>query len=220
MACIGGFMATSYSSLARQKGWTIGSLFISEMSYPVIGGFLCQWGSVIISFFVNPWWTAFIVFALGFIGYIALSSILKVQSQIVSLILIVASFILIPIYVFSNTSTSKIDHFKNSIHYSSEGTKILNEGGTSENIDPQIIEKIISFKRQALSEARQVDINSLNDRLDGFGDHYNNEFIIGLQYLIEGFEKNDQEKFLNGQILLDKWDTWYSDNIDKIKKGK
>lgn len=221
-ACIGGFMATSYSSLARQKGWSIGALFNNERMSPIIiGGFLCQFGSPIISFFVNPWWSALIVFTLGFVGYIVLSSILKVYSQLSSLILILVSFIVIPIYIFSNPSTNEnLKHFKASISYSNEAAKISNGGQAYEIVDHSTIEKMLSYKKQALAEASAVDINALNQRLEGFGDHYKNEFIKGLKTHIEGFKNNDPDKFLKGQILLDQWGIWYSKNIQKIKNGK
>ena len=65
------------------------------------------------------------------------------------------------------------------------------------------MEKMIDYKKQALKEARQVDIEILNQRLDGFGDHYKDEFLTGLETLIDGHENNDPNKFLQGQILLD-----------------
>ena len=105
MACIGGFTATSYASLAKMKGWPVGSLFDfngEKMSYIIVGGLMCQYGSVIISFIVNPWWSAFIVLALGFLGYMTLAKIFKEFSQFISVILIIISFFLIPIYIFGN----------------------------------------------------------------------------------------------------------------------
>lgn len=222
MACIGGFMVTSYYSLAMQKGWPIGTLFENEkMSYLNIGGFMCQFGSVLISFFVNPWWSAFVVFGLGFIGYIVLSSILKAFSQIVSVIMIVASFILIPLYVFSNSNNgANLDHFIKSLDLYYEATKIINQGEPYQTIDEKTIEEIIDFQKQALNEAEKVDIDMLNRRHDGFGKHYEDKFVKGLEALVDGHKNNDPSKFLQGQILLDQWGTWYLDNLDRIKKEK
>jgi len=222
IACIGGFMATSYSSLAKQKGWPIGLYFTNEnMSYIVVGGFMCQFGSVIISLFVNPWWSAFIVFGLGFVGYMVLSSILKVYSQIVSGVLVVVSIILIPIYVFGNSSLNQnINHFIASIDFSNKASTIINQNEHISTLEKESMEKMMSFIRQALMEAKQVEIKMLNQTLDGFGDHFNDEFIKGLEILIDGYETNDSDKFLQGQILDDKWGTWYSKNIDRIKNGK
>ena len=222
IACIGGFMATSYSYLAKQKGWPIGSYFINgNMSYIVVGGFMCQFGSVIISLFVNPWWSAFIVFGLGFVGYMVLSSILKVYSQIVSGVLVVVSIILIPIYVFGNSSLNQnTNHLFSSIDFSNKATAIINQSEPIDTLDYKSMEKIMGYKNQALAEAKKVDIEMLNQRLDGFGDHFNEEFMKGLEIIIEGYETNDPEKFLQGQILDDKWGVWYSNNIERIKEGK
>jgi hypothetical protein len=81
VACIGGFMTTSYYAIANQKGWPAGLMFVndgSRMSYLIVAGIICQYGSVIISFFVNPWWTALLVLLIGFIGCMILTSMLRV----------------------------------------------------------------------------------------------------------------------------------------------
>lgn len=77
---------------------------------------------------------------------------------------------------------------------------------------------MIDYYRQALNEARQVDIENLNRDYAGFGDHYQDDFIKGAELFVDGFESSNPEKFLEGQILLDRWGTWFSNNIDIIRK--
>ncbi|MGD9486922.1 MAG: hypothetical protein AB7W47_02800 [Calditrichaceae bacterium] len=222
IACIGGFMVTSYQGIAHKKGWPVGKAFdISKAGWIAVLGFMCQWGSVIISFFVNPWWSAFIVLIVGFIGYMTLVSIFKKHSQILATIIIFLSYFLIPFYIFSNTTDiSHIEHFIKSIDYSNHGTRLLNQGESFVLIDDTIMNKVISFKKDALKEAVQIDIEKLNEVLNGFGDHYKKEFISGLELFIDGYENNDAEKIIMGQVLLEKWGNWYDDNIDKIKNSR
>lgn len=36
--------------------------------------------------------------------------------------------------------------------------------------------------------------------------------------MIAGLEERDNDKLMQGQILDDKWENWYTDNINNIKK--
>jgi hypothetical protein len=219
IACIGGFMVTSYQGIAIQKGWPVGTAFnLNNIGWISILGFLCQWGSVIISFFVNPWWSAFIVLFLGFTGYSLLVTIFRSYSQALALIIVFSSFFLVPFFTLTTTSElTHIKHFIKSIDYSNEGTRLINQGKPFGLISADTMNKIISINKKALNEAIQIDINVLNNIVEEFGDHYKKEFISGLELYIDGYETNDAEKILMGQILLEKWGDWYDKNIDKIK---
>jgi hypothetical protein len=37
--------------------------------------------------------------------------------------------------------------------------------------------------------------------------------------MVNGFENDDQEMFIKGQVFLDHWGEWYSNNMQKIKNG-
>ena len=109
---------------------------------------------------------------------------------------------------------NNIEHFSASIEYSNKSASIINQEQNYMLIDSDSMDKIINFYQQALLEAKQVDINILNNQFDGFGNHYKQEFVNGLEILIEGYEKHNQDRFLQGQVLLDKWNGWYYINID------
>jgi hypothetical protein len=106
------------------------------------------------------------------------------------------------------------------MEYFNEGAKILNKNGSYETLDNQSMETIIKYNKLALKEAKLVNIKILNERYNGFGDHYNAEFVKGIEMFISGYEDNDDVKFLKGQVLIEQWGTWYSDNVAGIKKGK
>lgn len=117
------------------------------------------------------------------------------------------------------TDSENIKHFSNSMGFSNQASQIINqwEGGISE-IDYSDIEKILNFNKQALSEALQVDIGSLNKDYENFGTYYKAYFIEGTKLYIEGTEENNNLESIEGQMLLDKWGDWYSENVDKIRK--
>ena len=100
IACISGLMAISYSSQARQTGWAVGGLFKNKISSIVLIGGLYFIGSFVISFFVNPWWSAILVLFLGIIGCYSIFTIFKAYSQPLAVFLMAISLILIVAYIF------------------------------------------------------------------------------------------------------------------------
>lgn len=116
------------------------------------------------------------------------------------------------------SSNGDIKHFSNSIDFANQATRISNADGAFEQVEEEDIKEMVGYYRQALEEARQVDIVKLNSDYAGFGDHYRNEFIKGTELFVEGFERSDPDKFLQGQVLLDRWGAWFSNNIDEIRK--
>lgn len=130
IACTSGFITTSYSSLAKEKGWPVGHLFIVERgSYIIIIGFICQLGSLIASLFVNPWWSAILVLVFGYIGYILLTSIFKKYSQMIGGVMVILSFIIVPIFVFGKKSVDKENatHCIQSINYANNPLRICDK---------------------------------------------------------------------------------------------
>ena len=100
ICCLSGWMIVSYQGVAEKKGWSVGEFFSLEKGgFIGILGLFAQWGSIILSFFVNPWWTAPLVFILGFSMNIAITTVLKKYTQVLSLILLIISYMLIWAYV-------------------------------------------------------------------------------------------------------------------------
>ena len=83
-------------------------------------------------------------------------------------------------------------------------------------------EKLIEHLRDALQEARLVNIDKVDNQVPAFASHYRDEFIIGMESLIEGYEKSDLSKKLKGGLLLDRWAKWNKENranLGKIKES-
>ena len=87
-------------------------------------------------------------------------------------------------------------------------------------INKQTMDSVVNCSRRALTEARKVNIEMLNDDYKGLGDHYRNEFIRGLELYIMGYDEENDIKYLQGQIIFDKWGVWYIENFDNISNIK
>ncbi|MDZ4722365.1 MAG: hypothetical protein SGI97_00415 [candidate division Zixibacteria bacterium] len=113
--------------------------------------------------------------------------------------------------------SSNIEHFSKSIDFANKATKISNSGGAYQQMGAEEIKGMVENYKQALSETKQVHIQKLNSDYQGFGDHYKNELIVGMEMFIDGSEKSDAQKFLQGQVLLSQWGDWYERNFDAIR---
>ena len=79
-------------------------------------------------------------------------------------------------------------------------------------------EKIIGHCREALQEANLVNADEVDKQVPGFDAHYRNEFIRGMKLFVEGYEKADIGKKLEGGFLLDKWALWNKENRQNLGK--
>ena len=90
----GGFTAATYEVLAKKMGLAVGFYFRSNGIMTVIGG-LVTIAALIFSMFINPWWSIFIAFALGWLLAQVIVTIFKSSSQIVCLILMLLGITLL-----------------------------------------------------------------------------------------------------------------------------
>jgi len=109
VACTGGFIVSLYPQVANEKGWPVGKLFWPhKISYIQVLGYLCLYGSIILSFIYNPWWSSILVIIIGFICFYIIAFIFKTYSQLISGILVFASLIFIPLFVFKSPARRSI----------------------------------------------------------------------------------------------------------------
>lgn len=134
------------------------------------------------------------------------------MNKIILTILIIVIIFIGYNYFFSD---STVRNFSKSINFSNKSSEIFNSGEIITDIS--IMEKIVTLKKKALEKASAVDIEKLNNQSNNFGNHYRDEFIRGLKLFIEGYENQDNDMFLEGQILLDQWSNWYNENLDEIR---
>lgn len=125
-----------------------------------------------------------------------------------------------PYYMFLNKpDKTNLSHLNNSINFSNEGTSIVNRGTPFSITNDTQINQVIDFKKKALSEGDRVNINKLNKHHPNFGNYYRDYFLEGLKLIIIGYDSNQNESFIKGQLLLDTWGNWYSANFENIRKG-
>lgn len=142
----------------------------------------------------------------GFIKWVLLGEIIPTAKAIIW-----------PYYVLNPVDSSSIKHFIESISYANMATKIINKQKPFSPIDSADMEKVIEYHKKALAEAKKVNISILNKHYAGWGDHFKEEYVKGLDLLTQSYENHDVVMSLTAQKLIDLWDTWYSENIDNIK---
>ncbi len=108
------------------------------------------------------------------------------------------------------------EHLANSIYASINAFDILKNG----ELDDDENKKLISYFENGLEQAELVNIEKIDSQIPEFSFHYKNEFINGMKLLIEGYEKDDMLKKLQGGVLLDKWAIWNKENNQKLDKIK
>jgi len=71
---------------------------------------------------------------------------------------------------------------------------------------------------ETITEARKVQVDTLDAHMPGFAKHFRDNFIEGLRHLKAGYAKPDQAEQTKGGLLLDKWGKWSRKNRQAFKK--
>ena len=79
--------------------------------------------------------------------------------------------------------------------------------------------KMFGLFESALSEGRQVDLNALNEIYPQLGNNFKANYLNGLELLNGGFRNSDNGQMTRGQNLLDTWHSWYTANVENIRKS-
>jgi len=109
------------------------------------------------------------------------------------------------------------EHLAKSIYKSIDAFEILKSG----ELDYEEQELLIDAFTNALKQAKLVNIDNIENQVPDFASHYRDEFIKGMNLLIQGYENDDISKKIQGGLLLDKWGIWNNENnqqLDKIKE--
>jgi hypothetical protein len=89
---VGGAVATGYSGIAAMKGWPVGHYFKSNGVMSILGG-LFGFGAIILSAFVNPWWSMILVALVGLILCRLIIAVTGIYAQITSGLLLFGSIV-------------------------------------------------------------------------------------------------------------------------------
>ncbi|WP_187262457.1 hypothetical protein [Pontibacter beigongshangensis] len=93
----GGFIASTYETIASRKMLPIGKYFSKNGALTIIGGFITM-GAIVTSVFVNPWWSIILVFIFAWVVNQLLIMSFKSLAQFVSPILVILGIITLLIY--------------------------------------------------------------------------------------------------------------------------
>jgi len=114
-------------------------------------------------------------------------------------------------------------HVSAAIQYHNEAAVLENKAcgaGQPCTLSQEEWNAIYSADAKALAEARQADISDMNKHYPGFGDHFKNEFIAGLELIVDDDFPAKRPDVERGQLLVDRFGTWFVANEDAIRSGK
>ena len=94
MIGVGGVIAVVYETLAYQMGFPVGRYFQRGGPLTLIGGF-ATFGAMILSAFINPWWSIFIVLICSWLFSQIIIRVFGTVSQIISLLFLIGGTITI-----------------------------------------------------------------------------------------------------------------------------
>jgi hypothetical protein len=200
-------------------------IFEFVLSVSIFVGMIVGVGYLIFYGIRVNWWAPFIIFIISVIFGLVTTLLEKIVGSFTISLLGFAGMPIFAFMMFTTIPTSpkvirtnqNINHFINSIDFSNQAAKISNHSLPFTDLKNEDIALIIDLKRKALNEALLVDCKKLNKRFDDFGSRFETVYIKGLTLLIDGYDNNNSENFISGQILLDNWGSWYSENFEKIK---
>ncbi len=108
-------------------------------------------------------------------------------------------------------------HLINSINASIRAFDIMKNNKKLQDKEKEIF---LDHCRNALQQARMVNIAEVERQVTRFKHHYEDEFIMGMESFIEGYEGSGFSGKLKGAILLDKWAIWNRENNKRLGKIK
>ena len=121
-----------------------------------------------------------------------------------------------------NRKYSSGEHFRMSLNFAEEASKLNNQwnngGQVLTDLEDEDVIKWIDFNRKALYEAKFVDIEKLNSYHPNYGNHFRDEYIKGLQLIIDGYDNDKYQQLFQGQILVNSWVEWFNANIQNIRE--
>jgi hypothetical protein len=127
-----------------------------------------------------------------------------------------------PYFIYTKWESYKstknmVVHFSKAINYKNMAARIFEQSDDFQIIPPSDMGKAVVYYRKALAEGKKADIKIMNELYAGFGDHFEGEFIKGLELFLQSYEDGDAMAAIVSQGLLMRFGDWYKANIDNIK---
>ena len=74
------------------------------------------------------------------------------------------------------------------------------------------------LSKKQLSLTKIIDIGLLNALYPGFGNHYLDDFIRGLELYVIGLLTSNRTQYRKGQAMIFKWINWLDQHEDDIRQ--
>lgn len=174
------------------------------------------------------WWAPFALFGLGLVFQFVSNMI---EGLIGAFALSMLGFIGWPVFAFlmfaavpdldaQSHKKNALTHFIATMESANLASRVVNSGTAFSVMSDTEADEMMRHYRSALSHAEKVDTDFLNQKYEGWGTHFEREFLTGLRLVVEGNEKADVVMYLAGRKLMDSWGGWFNDNLNEIQKQK
>ena len=174
------------------------------------------------------WWAPFALFGLG-LAFQFVSNV--IEGLIGAFTLSMLGFICWPICAFlmftAVPNLQALSHEKNTVsefiaamESANLASRVVNKGTVYSVMSETDADDMMRQYRTALLHAEEVDTDFLNQKYNGWGTHFEKEFLTGLRLVVEGNDKADVTKSLAGQKRMDSWGDWFNEHVDEIRKLK
>jgi len=174
------------------------------------------------------WWAPLALFGFG-LAFQFISDV--IESMIGEFALSMLGFICWPICAFlmfaavpdvnaRSQERETVAEFKATMESAILASRVVNRGVAFSVMSEADADELMRHYRASLAHAEKVDTDFLNQKYEGWGDHFEKEFLAGLRLVVEGHDKADAIISLAGQKLMDSWGEWFNQNVKKIRKLK
>jgi membrane-bound ClpP family serine protease len=172
------------------------------------------------------WWAPLALFGLG-LAFQLISNM--IENLIGAFALSILGFVVWPVCAFLMFASVPDVHVKSqemetvvaftaTMESANLASRFVNKGVAFSVMSQADTDDMMRHYRVALVHAEKVDTNFLNEKYDGWGTHFEKEFLSGLRLVVEGDEKVDATISRTGQKLMDSWGNWFNDNVKEIRK--
>lgn len=203
-------------------------IFLSTLVVSGFTGMLTGLMFLVYYGFMVVWWAPFVLFGLGLacqfvsniieglIGAFALSMLGFIGWPVCAFLM----FTSVPDLNAQSYKKDTVAHFIATMESANLASRVVNKGTAYSVVSEADVDEMMRHYRAAFSNAVEVDIDFLNQKYDGWGTHFEKEFLTGLRLVIEGNDKADASMSVAGQRLMDSWGDWFNDHVKEIRKLK
>jgi len=120
--------------------------------------------------------------------------------------------------LFPVSEKEAVTEFIATMNSANEASLVVNRQTAYSVMSASDSDEMMGHYRAALEHAEKVDTALLDEKYDGWGTHFEKEFLVGLRLVVEGNTKVDAKKTMAGHRLMVAWGKWFEKNVSEIRK--